>query len=97
VIGKEGAEGVYAVAVRGPVALGVAVKIADGADRARDGVVLDLLRLLGALSRHEADELADLRAPVRRNHRGLEVGTVEPLRFELVELDGDLPAGAPMG
>ncbi len=47
VVGKEGAEGFYGIAVRGPVALGVALKIADGGERCRDGVVLDLLRQLG--------------------------------------------------
>ena len=50
VLGKEGFEGVYAVAVRGPVALGMVMKIADGGERARPGVVLDLLRQLGSLS-----------------------------------------------
>ncbi len=44
VLGKEGAEGFYGLAVRGPVALGIVVKIADGGERCRDGVVLDVLR-----------------------------------------------------
>ena len=84
ILGKEGAEGVYAVGVRGPVALGVALKIADGSTRGRDGVVLELLRQLGVLSAAEMDALADLRRPVVRNHRGLEVGEVVP-DFELEE------------
>ncbi|HEV2846436.1 MAG TPA: asparaginase, partial [Thermoanaerobaculia bacterium] len=33
VLGKEGAEGFYGLAVRGPVALGIALKIADGGER----------------------------------------------------------------
>jgi L-asparaginase II len=84
ILGKEGAEGVYAVGVRGPVALGVALKIADGSTRGRDGVVLELLRQLGVLSAAEMDALGDLRRPVVRNHRGLEVGEVVP-DFELEE------------
>lgn len=78
VVGKEGAEGFYAVAVRGPVALGVALKVADGGERCRDGVVLDLLRLAGCLSADELARLEDLRAPERRNHRGTLVGRIEP-------------------
>jgi L-asparaginase II len=86
VIGKEGAEGVYAMAVRGPVALGIALKIADGADRARDGVALDLLRHFGSLSGEEAAALATFRTPVLRNHRGLAVGEVVPEPLAPVEL-----------
>ena len=63
VLGKEGAEGFYGLAVRGPVALGIAVKIADGGERCRDGVVLDVLRQLGSLSGAELAELADLYRP----------------------------------
>ena len=76
ILGKEGAEGVYAVGVRGPVALGVALKIADGGERARDGVVIHLLRLLGVLSAEELESLSDLVRPVLTNHRGLEVGEI---------------------
>jgi L-asparaginase II len=78
VLGKEGAEGFYGVAVRGPVALGVALKIADGGERCRDGVVIDLLRRMGSLSSGEFQALADLYRPVLTNHRGLEVGEVVP-------------------
>jgi len=76
ILGKEGAEGVYAIGVRGPVAMGVALKIADGGERARDGIVVHLLRLLGVLSAEELDSLSDLVRPVVRNHRGLEVGEI---------------------
>ena len=62
VLAKEGAEGFYALAVRGPVALGIAVKIADGGVRCRDGVVLDVLRQLGCLS---GAEFEALRGPPR--------------------------------
>ncbi|HEX3555147.1 MAG TPA: asparaginase [Thermoanaerobaculia bacterium] len=78
VLGKEGAEGLYGLAVRGPVALGVAIKIADGGERCRDGVVLDVLRQLGSLAGAELAELEDLHHPVLHNHRGLRVGEVRP-------------------
>jgi len=78
VLGKEGAEGFYSLAVRGPVALGVAVKIADGGERCRDGVVLDVLRQLGSLAGAELADLADLHVPALHNHRGLKVGEVRP-------------------
>ena len=85
VIGKEGAEGFYAVAVRGPAALGIALKVADGGERCRDGVVLDLLRATGSLSGDELERLAEHRAPVRRNVAGREVGRIVPDLAELVE------------
>lgn len=85
VVGKEGAEGFYGVAVRGPAALGVALKIVDGGERARDGIVLDVLRTLGALSGEEFAELEDLHSPELHNHRGLLVGRVEP-EVELEEV-----------
>jgi L-asparaginase II len=76
VLGKEGAEGFYGMAVRGPVALGVAVKIADGGERCRDSVVLDVLRQLGSLSGAEFAELEDTYEPPVSNHRGILVGKV---------------------
>jgi L-asparaginase II len=78
VLGKEGAEGFYALAVRGPVALGIAVKIADGGERCRDGVVLDLLRQMGSLSGEEFASLEEHYRPLLRNSRGLVVGEVCP-------------------
>ena len=84
VLGKEGAEGFYAAAVRGPVALGIAVKIADGGERCRDGVVLDLLRQMGSLSGEEFASLREHYRPILRNCRGLVVGEVSP-EVELVE------------
>jgi L-asparaginase II len=76
ILGKEGAQGVYAVAVRGPVPLGLVVKIADGWDRARSTVVLDLLRQLGSLGEDEASALSSFHEPAIYNRRGLEVGRV---------------------
>jgi len=85
VVGKEGAEGFYALAVRGPVALGIALKIADGGERCRDSVVLDLLRQLGSLAGAELAELADLYRPALFNHRGIRVGEIAP-EVELEEV-----------
>jgi len=81
-IGKEGAEGVYAVAIRGPRPAGLALKIADGAERARDVVVLELLQRLGAIDVAERLTLAAFDRPVARNHRSMEVGRIEA-EFEL--------------
>jgi L-asparaginase II len=78
VLAKEGAEALYGLAVRGPVALGIAVKIADGGERCRDGVVLDVLRQLGSLSGAEFAELAAFHRRPVYSHRGLEVGEVRP-------------------
>jgi L-asparaginase II len=89
VVAKEGAEGFYGLAVRGPVALGIALKIADGGERCRDGVVLDVLRQLGSLAAAEFAELADLYEPPIRNARGVLVGQVRPE----VDLDEAGPEG----
>lgn len=78
VLGKEGAEGYYAAAVRGPVALGVTLKIAGGDLVCRDGVVLDLLRQLGVLSAAELEELAGFHRVPIKSHRGLVVGELAP-------------------
>ncbi len=78
ILGKEGAQGYYAAAVRGPVALGVVVKVADGDLRCRDGVVLDLLRQAGALSAAELAELVSFRDVDIRSHRGDVVGEIVP-------------------
>ena len=91
VLGKEGAEGVYALAIRGPVALGAAVKLADGGERARDTVVLELLSQLGVLSGQEREALAPFYRPVQRNHRGLEIGEIVA-EIELEETGKEAPA-----
>ncbi len=86
VVAKEGANGYYAMAIRGPAALGVALKIADGSDACRDGVVLEILRQLGSLSAIELEELASFyRKPVR-THLGAAVGEMVPV-VELQTLD----------
>ncbi|HEV7666898.1 MAG TPA: asparaginase [Thermoanaerobaculia bacterium] len=85
VIGKEGAEGFYAMAVRSPFPLGLAFKVADGGERGRDGVALEMLRQMGALSGEELSALDDLIRPAIRTVRGIPIGEVSP-EIELVEV-----------
>lgn len=87
VLGKEGHEGFYGLAVRMPMPLGVALKIADGGERCRDGVVLDILRQLGALSAAELAELQPFHRVERRNCRDLVIGEIVP-DVELEEVRG---------
>ncbi len=74
-IGKEGAEGVYAVGVRvsarsGGSAIGIALKIEDGSTRARDAVTLALLERLDLLPDRARAALSRYRRPAVRNVRG---------------------------
>ena len=86
ILAKEGADGFYAVSVRGPVALGLALKIADGSEPCRDGVVLEMLRQLGSLSGEELGRLEEFyRRPVH-NWNGDTVGELAP-DLELQEID----------
>ncbi len=78
-IGKEGAEGVYAIGIssrRGEKALGIAFKLDDGSSRARDAVALDVLARLGLLSASSRRALSRYLSPVVRNARGLDVGRI---------------------
>ncbi|MGE5414987.1 MAG: asparaginase [Syntrophomonadaceae bacterium] len=87
-IAKEGAEGVYAVAVRparGGKALGLAFKVEDGSARPRDAVTLSALDRLGLLPVEVRRALASYAEPVLVNARGAEVGRIE----------ADVPIGAP--
>jgi L-asparaginase II len=64
VISKGGAEALHCAAILGP-GLGVAVKIADGGDRAAGPALLHTLAGLDALSDRELDELSPMaRKPV---------------------------------
>lgn len=97
-VAKEGAEGVYAMGVapgagsRRPLALGVALKIEDGAERGRDAVSVEVLEQLGLAS---GARLARLERRARRavkNVRGDVVGAVRPV-FRLGRFDLEAPAG----
>jgi L-asparaginase II len=71
-IGKEGAEGVYAIGVEAP-ALGIAFKIDDGGGRARFAVAMDLVEKFGGGAPAALGEYA---RPRLRNARGTSVGEV---------------------
>ncbi len=79
-VGKEGAEGVYAMglAPRGPGgrAVGIAFKIEDGSTRARDAVALEILAQLERLPAAAARRLERYRAPAVRTVAGRQVGVV---------------------
>ncbi len=79
-IGKEGAEGVYAVGLAPSSAgraVGIAFKIEDGSARPRDAVTLDVLTRLGRLPQETRRGLAAYAEPRVQNARGLEVGRIE--------------------
>lgn len=80
-IGKEGAEGVYAIGLRAGAAdgraAGIALKIEDGSARARPAVTLALLGELGWLPAAASRALADFAAPPVRNAAGAVVGSID--------------------
>jgi L-asparaginase II len=79
-IGKEGAEGVYAVALspdRRGRSTGIAFKIEDGSARARDAVTLALLSKLDAMPEDARRTLAAYAEPVVHNALGADVGRIE--------------------
>jgi L-asparaginase II len=73
-IGKEGAEGVYAMAVVDPPR-GIAFKVEDGGSRPRNAIACDLLGKAGAWPEPPAGLAGDLR-PQLRNVRGTVVGEI---------------------
>lgn len=94
VFAKNGAEGVYAVALapdparsRWPGALGIAIKIDDGAERGYQPVVIDLLQRLGALPTALPKALAAFHVQELQNTQRLRIGEVR----SVVAWDGLLP------
>jgi len=80
-IGKEGAEGVYAIGLAPSTvspAVGIAFKIEDGSTRARDAVALEILAQLGRLPDAAARRLAAYRRPDVTNAAGRVVGSIRP-------------------
>ncbi|MGA7989818.1 MAG: asparaginase [Thermoanaerobaculia bacterium] len=82
-VAKEGAEGVYAVGIpaavarrRGGEAVGIAIKIADGAERGRDAVTVEALRQMGLVSGVRLARLRRLALKPVRNVRGDVVGSL---------------------
>jgi L-asparaginase II len=78
-VAKSGAEGVYAMAVvqRGQ-AFGIALKVEDGAERARNAAALETLFQLGLLPGEAREALAGYHHPVVRTLRDEPVGEVRP-------------------
>jgi L-asparaginase II len=80
-IGKEGAEGVYAVGLRasaaGGRAAGIALKIEDGSARARPAVTLAILSELEWLPASARRSLAEFESPPVENAAGVVVGSIE--------------------
>ncbi|MEM7204218.1 MAG: asparaginase [Planctomycetota bacterium] len=78
VLPKNGAEGVYAVGVRGPGdrGCGIAVKVADGQGRGYEPVIVELLRRHGVWDA-VPPALASFARPTVRNTLGAVVGHVE--------------------
>ncbi|MGH9443024.1 MAG: asparaginase [Thermoanaerobaculia bacterium] len=71
-IGKEGAEGVYAIGLAAP-ARGIAFKIDDGAGRARHALAIDLMAKFGGGA---PPSLSPDARPELRNARGTRVGEI---------------------
>jgi len=74
---KTGAEGIYVAAIpsRG---LGIALKIEDGAARAAEVALGDVLRRLGGFDAQQLAELEVLSKPPVKNAAGLAVGEIRP-------------------
>lgn len=84
VLAKTGAEGVITAALpeRG---LGIAVKIADGSERARSVALLAILDHLDVLSDKEKHKLQNHIAPTLVNSRGVVIGEIRPATSWLQE------------
>ncbi|MFW6193053.1 MAG: asparaginase [Gemmatimonadota bacterium] len=75
ILAKEGAEGVFCMAVPAED-LGVALKVVDGAGRARTPAALHVLSERGVLGPEDEGSLEELRCVVLRNTRDEEVGRI---------------------
>lgn len=79
IIGKMGAEGIFALSViQRERRLGMVVKIEDGAARALYPTVVEALKQLNLLSESELAELKPFHYPPIKNWRGDEVGFIQP-------------------
>ncbi|SMC05423.1 asparaginase [Sulfobacillus thermosulfidooxidans DSM 9293] len=76
-VAKGGAEAVFCLGIP-EKGLGLAVKIDDGMSRTIPPVVIHALEDMGILSAQELMALSEVKIPILRNHRGLEVGRITP-------------------
>ncbi|MBP1996470.1 asparaginase [Paenibacillus eucommiae] len=77
IIGKMGAEGVFALAAA-DAGLGIAIKVEDGSERALYPTVVETLLQLDLLSLSELEALSAFHYPLLRNWQGTEVGSIRP-------------------
>ncbi|WP_274361565.1 asparaginase [Paenibacillus thermotolerans] len=77
-VGKMGAEGVFAVTMPGS-GLALASKIEDGNQRANYPAVTEALLQLGWLTPEESEKLSSFHRPVIKNWAGTEVGRTVPV------------------
>jgi L-asparaginase II len=77
-VAKIGAEGVQAIGVRSR-GIGIAIKVADGAQRGLHPATVTVLDQLGLLDEAQREALASWRQPALRNYRGTRTGEVRPL------------------
>lgn len=75
IFAKVGAEGVYCAGVPG-AELGIALKVEDGAGRAAEPALLEVLRLLGLLTEEDMGTLERYARPDVMNTRGEVVGSI---------------------
>jgi L-asparaginase II len=75
-VSKLGAEGVQLAGVAGS-GLGIALKVEDGGSRPRVPLTVALLRAAGAMTAEEEKRVGPPADLVLRNHRGIEVGSIE--------------------
>lgn len=77
VLAKTGAEGVFAAALP-ELGLGIAIKVDDGAKRASEVAVTNILKHLGAIDDAMAARLADFMVAPLKNIVGRRIGDVRP-------------------
>ncbi|WP_442603883.1 asparaginase [Paenibacillus sp. KN14-4R] len=77
IIGKLGAESVYAMSVPDK-GWGIVLKIQDGSKRALEPAAAEILHQLGLLSPQELQALESYRLPTTRNWMGTQVGAIVP-------------------
>lgn len=78
IVGKMGAEGIFALTVP-EKSLGMVIKIEDGSQRAVYPAVVEALQQLRLVTPSELKQLAPFHVPILYNWNGLPVGRIEPV------------------